>query len=32
MRKLEEKILGTEIVWNDNVADRGEWFELFSDS
>jgi len=32
MTRLEEKILGTEIVWNDNVADRGEWFELFSDS
>ena len=30
MRNLEKEILETNIVWNDNVADRGEWFELFS--
>ena len=32
MENLEKKILDTEIVWNDNVSDRWEWFELFSDS
>jgi len=31
MRNLEKEILSSEIVWNDNVADRWEWFELFSD-
>ena len=30
MTRLEEKILGTEIVWNDNVADRWEWFEIYT--
>jgi len=27
---LEEKILDTEIVWNDNVSDRWEWFEVYT--
>jgi len=32
MRNLEKEILETNIVWNDNVADRGEWFEIYTDS
>ena len=32
MINLKNEILDTNIVWNDNVADRGERFELFSDS
>jgi len=27
---LENNILETNLIWNDNVSDRGEWFELFS--
>jgi len=31
MENLKKRIAETNIVWNDNVADRWEWFELFSD-
>ena len=27
---LKNKILNTELVWNDNVSDRWEWFEVYT--
>jgi len=31
MRNLKREILDTEIIWNDNVPDRGERFEIYTD-
>ena len=31
MKNLEREILETEIIWNDNVPDRWEWFEIYTD-
>jgi len=32
MKNLEKRIAESEIVWNDNVSDRGEWFELYAEN
>ena len=29
MINLKNEILETNLIWNDNVPDRGEWFEIY---